>query len=159
MCFYGCQTFQVSLQESNTRKAVGALLSQLGQLPHKQLLLWWHAQEPQVQAGTQPEHTAAVAGWLRQCCSALQAGQLPELQPGEDPLVTLLAWLVEALPGGVEGSAQPQQQQQQQHNNQVPHQQHDSPPPPQAHPAEALRQLLDVVLSALQFKHGLSMLE
>jgi len=235
---------QVALQQSASCKAVGALLSQLSLLPQKQLLLWWYAQEPsELPAGLQPAHTALVAHWLRQCCSALQPGAAPfELQPGEEPINALIVWVMRALTGhcnasmapgsGPQQRHQPSDAGQQQQHQQMPSagqqqqiRQHKQPskqkqkqkqkkrqpqqnqhaegqqqlpelqqpdiqagsnpqaqqpestqrqpagscPVPnataapglllQTHPAEALRQLLDVLMSALLFRHSQSLEE
>jgi len=140
------------LQQSTSCKAVGALLSQLSLLPQKQLLLWWHSQEPSERPEPEATHTATVAHWLQRCCSALQLDPAAGLEPkkDEDPISTLMLWVMRALAGS--GSSEQQQQQRRQ-------QQQQGSGSDQQHPAEALRQVLDVLLSALQYRHGLAMQE
>lgn len=89
------------LQQSNTAKAVRALLSELSQLSHTQLQLWWYAQDPAQQPDTPVSHAAAVLQLLRQCCSDLRAADMPELLPGQDAAAVLklflIAWVLDVL--------------------------------------------------------------
>jgi hypothetical protein len=87
---------------------------------------------------------------LQACCSGLK-GLPPLVVPAgrrADPVVNLLQWVTAAMSGSIqqqeECSTQQQEQEQQQQREQV-------------HPAEVLRQVLDVLLSALQYRHVLSM--
>jgi hypothetical protein len=163
---------QVDFQQEEVCKLVGALLYPLSQLPQKQLQLWWCAQEPQQEQ--QPhsrcaDHHVAVAQWLRQCVAALQTDSLPQLQTQDDPVHSLLAWALSAISQSQHGNhrqapqhhTQPAQQQQQQLQQQDGDMQ-DSRSPDSSnrqHPAHALRQLLDVLLSALLYRHLLCMNE
>lgn len=157
-CLLSPSAAQGLLRQSNTAKAFGALLSELCQLSHMQLQLWWYAQDPAQQQDTPVSHAAAVLQLLRQCCSDLQAADMPELLPGQDAVAVLIAWVLGVLrsetssaqrhssrhgrpkqrPG--QDAAQEQQGQQEQQRQ---------------HPAESLRQLLDVLLSALMYRHAL----
>lgn len=172
------------MQRSSTCKAVGAFLAQVGELPPGQLSHWWYSQELQEQltlASGQPSAAVAVAKWLQVTCSALQAGAAPmqlEFSSGKDPVGQLLQWVLRAVgmgtqqqqshrckqtaqhPGGGQHSGV---QNQQQHAEQK-HQQQPEPGPAGGaaeqqlpHPAEALRQVLDVLLSALQYRHLINM--
>jgi hypothetical protein len=153
------------LQQCNTAKAVGALLSELSQLSHTQLQLWWYAQDPAQQQDTPVCLAAAVLQLLRQCCSDLQAADLPELSPDQDAVAVLLAWVMGVLSTGGSPAqqdsskqGQPGQRpgqdatQEQQHTEQGQHEQQQRQ---RQHPAEVLRQLLDVLLSALQYRHAI----
>jgi hypothetical protein len=95
-----------------------------------------------------------VAKLLQDCCSGLQVQKPLQLDgtTGEDPVLQLVLWLMSAM----NQNAQRQQQQQQQEGSKQPGQQQQQQ---QGHPAEALRQLVDVLLSALQYRHTLSMRE
>lgn len=91
---------QALLQQSVAAQAVGALLSQLSQLPPKHMQLWWYAQDPAEQPGPTATHTGAAAQWLQRSCSALlpaATGPLPEPGSGQDPVAALAAWLMHAL--------------------------------------------------------------
>jgi len=186
LLFSCCLHVQVALQESKARKALGALLSQLSELPETHFNLWWHSVPkppnfPALQEShAHPQHTSALAWWLSQCCGALQGAQLPQFDHTcSDPIKELLQWVIAA----VNISRQHQQQQEQPDAGASTRQQRQHPdkgadteakqrqppqqplqPPPQEqqqqqqhHPAEVLRQVLDVVLSALLFRHDLSM--
>lgn len=165
---------QVAFQKAEVCKLVGALLSQVSQLPQQQLQLWWCAQEPQQEQQPQSgfaDHHSAIAQWLRQCVAALQTDNLPQLQTEDDPVNSLLAWALGSISNSQQGyhrqgpkhHTQPGQQQQhhqqsqQQERNAQERDVQDSSNP--QHPAKALRQLLDVLLSALLYRHLLTMNE
>jgi hypothetical protein len=98
--------------------------------------------------------------------------QLVDVTPSRDPVVQLLQWVMAAIAQ----HSTPREQQQQQQGQQSPqgggqqqlggdstqgdvydddqHQQEQQQPD---HPAEILRQVLDVLLSALLYRHVLSM--
>lgn len=154
---------QVAFQQAEVCKRVGALLSQLPLLPHAQLLLWYYAQEPAGQQAAVPEPSLITGAWLQQCCAALQADSSPDLLPGQDPISTLLAWVLSTMaackqPGPRQGRQQLQAHAEDAQGQEGQHQQ-EQEEGPQQHPAEALRQLLDVLLGALQYRHALSMSE
>lgn len=180
-----CSSFvipQAALQQSNARKPVGTFLSQLSQLPRRQLWLWHSAQQPHQQP-QEAMHVVALAHWLRQACDALQAHDDPlhDVMLREDPVAALMCWLMQALVSG-------QQQQGRQHGPQrCQHQRPASSNGPQqqqgsssnsngqrpsatttsqqqqpgggdsVHPAEAIRQVVDVLMSALQHRLATSM--
>jgi len=162
---------QVALSEANTCKAVGAFLEQVSQLPPKQMELWWYSEGLDPLANKQhsqpPSQAAVIAQWLQQCCDALGAAQPLDLTSGQDAVLQLLQWTMQAIGAGAQ-QKQPQQnnhpeqqQQQQQQAGPIPQpEQHEEQPSHQhQHPAEALRQLLDVVLSALLFRDSLNTYE
>jgi hypothetical protein len=158
---------QASFQQAVACKAVGAFLSQLCGLPEQQLKHWWYGQEYFTLhlSDTEPGHAAAAQAWLQVCCQGLAGADPLQLDPteGSDPVAQLLQWLVAAIsPRHVRHQKGGQQQQQQEQQEQEQEQeQHQGQGVEQAqclvHPAEALRQLLDVLLSALQYRHVLSM--
>jgi hypothetical protein len=152
---------QADFQQTVAGRAAGALLSQLGSCSERQLQLWHFAQwdkQPGLSAGT--THAAAVLQQLERCCSCLRLSGMLDVQQladAQDPVPAVLQVLMRALmqqqPQSGQGtaaaataavaasgtppvSAQQQQQQQQ-------------------HPAAVLRQLMDVLLSGLLYKHGL----
>jgi hypothetical protein len=183
------------LQQSNAARAVGTLLAQVSQLTPLHWQLWWHAYETAEQAKSLE---AAILHLLRRCCSAVRSCELPQLSEIEDPVSSVLAWLLKAVGFGGAGQSQqatataaeacapqdgtqqqdlqlqqhPEQQQGvegeagvQQEGQQEGEQQQDGRQPQCSeavsqqeqqrvqegpHPAEALRQLLDVLLCALQ---------
>lgn len=169
---------QATLQQSNAAKVVGALLSQVAGLPEQQLRHWCCVQEgawEQASPLDAEQRAPAIATWLQRCCSALGDVQplLPQPQPqlaalpcDRDPVLQLLHWALAAMTGSGSMPGVQQQQQRQQRGqlgsgaqqmtqagaaggSQLPQQ--------QQHPAEALRQVLDVLLSALVYRHALSM--
>lgn len=155
---------QVAFQQAEVCKRVGALLSQLPLLPPAQLLLWFYAQEPTGQQAAIPEHSLVFGAWLQQCCAALQADTSPDLLPWRDPLSTLLTWIISTIAacqqqGPQQGGRQQLQAQAQADDSQQQEGRQQQQGQEGLHPAEALRQLLDVLLSALQYRHALSMSE
>lgn len=172
------------MQQSHAARAVGALLAQVAQLspPHQQLC--WYAYET---ADHPACLDAAILHHLRRCCSAVRGCELPQLQPGEDPINSLMALVLKAV--GLGGAGQSQhttaaaakagtpraEDGQHQHQQQQPdldpsrpgqQQQEEAEEEGQqqwsdtgSHPAEGLRQLLDVLLSALQGRHAEWMFE
>jgi hypothetical protein len=139
---------QASLHESSACQAVGAVVALLSQFSSRQFQQWFYSTYPDSTQLPQPSATAAVAQWLQRCCGALQAGEQFVLDDSSqaDPVLQLVLWVVRAM-----NQPQPQQQQQQQQAQEQPQ------PPQQQHPSEALRQLLDVLLTALQYRHVLKM--
>lgn len=163
---------QAALSRANTCKAVGAFLEQVSQLPPKQMELWWYGQflDPLVDKQTHcqpPSHAAATARWLQECCDALDAAQPLQLTSGQDAVLQLLQWTMQAIGAGAQqkqprqSSHSEEQQQQQQAGRISQSEQHEDQPlqKQQQHPAEALRQVLDVVLSALLFRDSLNTYE
>jgi hypothetical protein len=159
---------QAHVQQSSATKAMGAMLAQLSQLPSKQYSLWLNSQDIGMRPdGTQPGLVESIAHLLQQCCSALGVEEPFRLDSeAGDPVQKLLLWLLSAMqlqgqlqqqqrpPGtsNVQGRQQQEQSQQQQKQRQQQQKQ-------QQHPAEALQQVLDVLLSALQYRQLLSVHE
>jgi hypothetical protein len=106
-----------------------------------------------------------------------EGGEDRQVEDG-DPVLQLLQWVMEAMsPAATDNQQQHQQQQtsfkqhsggqgpsdgthstqQVQQAQQAQQQQQQQQQQGQAHPAEVLRQVLDVVLTALQYRHSLSM--
>jgi hypothetical protein len=169
---------QASLNQYNTCKTLGALLSQLAALPEKQLQHWWLSRQKASAAASsvgdwnlEEQHVEAISQLLQECCGAFSGVQPVNLNdlliqfvqaaqgcaanyqlfnPAGDPVGQLLQWVVGAMG---------QQQQQQRGQEEEEHEEGQAQQQQQhrVHPAEALRQLLDVLLSALQYRHVLSM--
>jgi hypothetical protein len=176
---------QAVLQQLDTAKTVGALLSQLSELPPKHLQLWWYSQDPSDQPGPTTSHAAAAAQWLQRCCSALDpavAGPLPGISPGEDPVGSLAVWIMRALAALSTGSTQQDQERRagvgsrpqlrSDRRQQQAHQQSSAGFGQQGglsglgegaglqqHPAEALMSLMDCLMTALQYHHSLHLQE
>jgi hypothetical protein len=114
------------------------MLAQLSQLPSKQYSLWLNTQIVEMPSTDErPGHVGSFAQLLQQCCNALAATKPFDLDSeAGDPVQQLLLWLLSAM------QLQGQQQQQQDKTQQQQ----------QQHPAEPLRQVLDVLLSALQYR-------
>lgn len=148
---------QASLAESSTCQTVGALLALLSQFPPKQFQQWLYSTLSDNSHLTQPSTTTAAAQWLQRCCGALQAGEQFVLDDSSqaDPVLQLVLWVVKAM-----NKPQQQQQHQRQQEAQPPpgvEQEQEQQQEKQQHPAEVLRQLLDVLLNALQYRHVLEM--
>jgi hypothetical protein len=153
---------QAAEQQAAACQAVGALLSQLSGLTKDYLLLWWYSLEPRQQVLETPSHATIAALLLQQCCIALGSCrqlELPEEAAWEaDPLASLLAWVADMMEQAVAPSCQSQQQQQQQQQD-CQHGGSSQQRQQQQHPAEVLRQVLDVLLSALRYRHAITMQE
>jgi hypothetical protein len=144
---------------------MGALLSQLGALPERQLQHWWLSRQQASAAAATVQHwdlevqpVEALSQLLQECCGAFSGVEPLSLDfsnIAEDHVGQLLQWVVGAM-------GQQQQQQQRWQEDQEEGEEEEGQAQQQqqqqgVHPAEALRQLLDVLLSALQYRHMLSM--
>jgi hypothetical protein len=144
---------QAIQSRSTVAKAVGAFMGQLAELPEQQFQHWWASHTVTDSVGlTTPAAAASAANWVEYCCPALvQAGGFKLDSTQGDPLQQLLQWVLQAvqLDPRRRDLQQPSPEQEQQQQGQQQEQ----------HPAEGLRQVLDVVYSALQYRHMVNLHE
>ena len=171
VCSLPCLPAQASLHQSNFARAVGPFQSQLAGLPQRQLQHCYCGEAGvwQQQFGLHSlQHTQHTFNYLQTCCPALHNAvfsQLVDVTASRDPVLQLLQWVVAAIaqhssPGKQQGQQGPGQQQlggEATKGEAYGDDQHQQEQQQEEHPAEMLRQVLDVLLSALLYRHVLSM--